>query len=131
VINPPQGIAEWDANNSSVVIKLKYKDVSMLFCGDASDKAMENILKYSSFLKSDVLKVPHHGGSTGKEAVAKMFFEEVSPRVSIISSAADLYLKDSSQENLYSSSVIYSTKKSGAIEIITDGSTFTIKPFCQ
>lgn len=131
VINPPQEIAEWDANNSSVVIKLEYKDFSMLFCGDASDKAMENMLKYSSFLKSDVLKVPHHGGSTGKEATAKMFFEEVSPKVSIISSAADLYLKDLSQENLYPRSVIYSTRKNGAIEIITNGTAFTIRPFCQ
>lgn len=120
VINPPEDHEGWDANDSSVVLKLEYKNFSALFCGDASGKAIENMLKYRDILKSDILKVPHHGGSTGKEGLSKIFFEEVAPTVTIISSGVNFHSKNSAT---------YNTKDNGAIEIISDGLKFSVKPF--
>jgi competence protein ComEC len=127
VINPPEDHAGWDTNDSSVVLKLEYKNFSVLLCGDASGKAIENMLKYRDILKSDVLKVPHHGGSAGKEGLAKIFFEEVSPRVAIISSGVNFHSKNLSQDGIYYKAAAYNTKDNGAIEIISDGIKFSIK----
>jgi competence protein ComEC len=52
-------------NNGSVVFILKYGDTDFLFTGDA-EKESEGIMvrQYSDFLKTDVLKVAHHGSIT-------------------------------------------------------------------
>lgn len=52
-------------NNGSVVFKLKYKDVEIFFGGDI-EKEGERFLyeTFSDFLKSDILKVSHHGSMT-------------------------------------------------------------------
>lgn len=130
VINPPQGQGLSDANNNSVVIKLDYKKFGALFCGDISSNAMERIMSYGELLKSDVLKVPHHGGSMGKESVAHRFFDEVSPRVSVISSGGRFHSRDLSEISTFFTSVNYNTKLNGAINITTDGSDFEARPFC-
>ncbi|MDP3790709.1 MAG: DNA internalization-related competence protein ComEC/Rec2 [Candidatus Omnitrophota bacterium] len=126
VINPPEGSTMPDANNNSVVIKLEYKNFSALFCGDASSEAMRNMFKYGGLLKSNILKIPHHGGSTGKAVTTKAFLDLVSPEISIVSSGADFHMKN---PLMYSKSQIYDTKDNGAIEIITDGLNFKVKPF--
>lgn len=131
VINPPEDRAAFNSNEGSTVIKLEYGDFSALFCADASGKGIENMLKYQDLLRSDVLKIPHHGGSTGKEAAMKVFFEEVSPKVSIISSSAGFHSKDLLQADIYSRSAVYNTKENGAIEVITDGRSFMVKPFLR
>ena len=131
VINPPEDRAAFDSNEGSTVIKLEYKDFSALFCADASGKGIENALKYKDLLRSDVLKIPHHGGSTGKDATTKIFFEAVSPTVSVISSSAGFRSKNSSRNDIYLKSAVYNTKKNGAIEIITDGRNYKVRPFCQ
>ena len=134
VINPPEDRADLDTNDSSVVIKLEYENFSALFCGDISGKAIEGMLRYKDFLKSDILKVPHHGGSTGKEGLARIFFEEVSPEVSIVSSSANFHSKNLPESGYYFTSVAYNTKSSGAIEVSTDGmcaGKFAVKPFCK
>ncbi|MFN3135626.1 MAG: DNA internalization-related competence protein ComEC/Rec2, partial [Candidatus Kryptonium sp.] len=47
-----------NVNNSSVVIKIQYRDKSFLFTGDAEKEAEELMIKvYDTFLKSDWLKV--------------------------------------------------------------------------
>lgn len=53
-----------DVNNTSLVMKLTYKDVSFLFQGDASYDEEQEILNSGADLKVDVLKVGHHGSSS-------------------------------------------------------------------
>jgi len=129
VINPPEGRAYSDTNDSSVVIKIEYKNFSALLCGDISGHAMEGILGYGNFLKSDVLKIPHHGSVAGKEEVAKRFFRIVSPDVSMVSSGRHSLCKGMSEEKFYFSGVNYDTYKNGAIIIFTDGYKFIVRPF--
>lgn len=50
-------------NNNSIVAKLNYKNVSMLFTGDIEEIAEKQILeeyKNSNILNSTILKVGHH-----------------------------------------------------------------------
>lgn len=130
VINPAEEHEGLDANNSSVVLKLQYRDFSVLFCGDIADKAMEGMLGYGDLLKSDILKVPHHGGSVGKEITAGMFFRRAAPKVLIISSGFKTGKKYFHEDSGSGPQAIYNTSKNGAIEVSSDGTGFKIKEYC-
>jgi len=71
-------------NERSGIIKIVYGKTSFLFTGDAERKT-ENFLltQNGSFLKSDVLKISHHGSNTSS---TKDFIESVKPRLALISS---------------------------------------------
>ena len=72
-------------NNNALVCKMVSKKVTMLFTGDIEQEAEEAILnKYKSnigILKSDILKVAHHGSKTSS---TKEFLEAVKPNTAVI-----------------------------------------------
>ena len=71
-----------DLNNYSVVVKLTYGENSFLFTGDAEKLSESEMLKANKpLLKSDVLKVGHHGSAT---STSKDFFEAVNPKFAVI-----------------------------------------------
>ncbi len=70
-------------NNSSVVIKIQYGENSFLLVGDAEKEAEETMIKiYGTFLKSDWIKVGHHGSETSSSPA---FVLKVKPEWAIIS----------------------------------------------
>ena len=79
-------ISDNSINNNSLVCKLNYKNYSMLFTGDIEAIAEKAILKkYSknlNILKSDILKVAHHGS---KNSTSSEFLQKVLPEQTIIS----------------------------------------------
>ena len=83
IIFPDKDTAGWDTNDSSIVSKLIYGGKSFLLTGDLPQK-MEKYLvgKYGNFLKSDVLKVGHHGS---KNSSSELFVGTVAPTYSVIS----------------------------------------------
>ena len=126
IMNPPKDEQILDSNDNSLTFKLEYKNIDVLFCADISAKVMERLMNLGEFLKSDVVKIPHHGGSVGDENIAREFFEKVSPKISVISTGGRFGFFTSSKgtRGLLDSlgSDIYETKKNGAIKILTDGS---------
>ena len=72
-------------NNNSLVVKLVYKNFSMFFTGDIEEIAEKTILsKYAGkneILKSDLLKVAHHGSKTSS---TKEFISSVEPQYAVI-----------------------------------------------
>jgi competence protein ComEC len=70
-------------NERSGVIKIIFGKNSILFTGDAESDREELLMSvYGSFLKSDILKVGHHGSSSGSSA---KFMRTVAPEFSLIS----------------------------------------------
>ena len=69
-------------NNRSVITSAKIGDKSFLFTGDIEAKAERALLSESLNLKSDVLKVAHHGSSS---STISEFLEAVSPKYAVIS----------------------------------------------
>lgn len=129
VINPPQGQDPAETNDSSIVMKLEYVNFGSLLCGDISSNVMERIGSYGDLLKSDLLKVPHHGGSMGREAVVRGFFKEISPKVFITSSGSKYDYVDRIGRMYGSDAIAYNTKIDGAIVVSTEGDGFTVRPF--
>lgn len=66
-------------NNNSLVFKLNYFDMSVLFTGDI-EKEVEDKLEKN--IAANILKVPHHGSNTSSTEV---FIQKVKPQLSIIS----------------------------------------------
>ena len=78
----PQKESSLDANNNSLVVKLKYKNVSFLFTGDIEDSGEAVLLNRGDEIKSAVLKVPHHGSRTSSQMD---FLKAVNPKIAVIS----------------------------------------------
>ncbi len=86
VLSPLQfeqdSLAQQSLNDSSLVLKLIYKNVKVLFTGDSEIPVEQRMLGEGIDLSSDILKVGHHGsyGATSEE-----FANKVKPNYAIIS----------------------------------------------
>lgn len=79
----PTGELEYDdLNNNSIVAKLIYNSFSILFTGDIEKSEKDLIDKYKNGeLKSDILKIAHHGSKTSS---SEEFLEAVEPKIALI-----------------------------------------------
>lgn len=120
------GTDDTDLNNTSIVLKLTYGNISILFMGDA-EKEVETIIEKKD-ISADVLKVGHHGSNTSS---SKTFLEKVNPSYAIISvGTGNSYGHPSNTtiqnlENL--NTKIYRTDESGTIIMTTDGTNITFQ----
>lgn len=73
-------------NNSSIVLRLVYNDVSFLFTGDAEVAVEKEILNSNVKINSTVLKAGHHGSSTSNSSA---FLKKVNPSYVVISSGKE------------------------------------------
>jgi competence protein ComEC len=71
-----------DENNDSLVIRIDGIINSFLFTGDIEQEAQEDLWHLGRHLKTNVIKVPHHGSRT---SASEIFFNEVSPDIAVIS----------------------------------------------
>ncbi len=118
-----------DLNNYSAVLKLTYGDTSFIFSGDAEEKSeKEMIKKYSGSLKSDVLKVGHHGSSTSS---CDEYLDAVDPEYAVISCGKDNSYGHPHDETLEALSrrgiKTYRTDEDGTVVMNTDGVKITVK----
>ncbi len=72
----------YNENDSSLVLYIKYFDISLLMMGDASSRSEKEILKTYDLGKIDILKVGHHGSDTSS---SKDFIKSINPTYSLIS----------------------------------------------
>ena len=129
-------ISDNSINNNSLVCKLNYKNYSMLFTGDIEAIAEKAILKkYSkslNILKSDILKVAHHGSKTSS---ITEFIEKIKPKYAIIGVGEDNkfgHPSDNTIQNLEKANIrIYRTDKMGEIEMKTNGKEIKINEFLK
>jgi len=68
-------------NNSSIISQLDCKNSKFLFMGDAEIEIENEILKKELNIKSDVLKIGHHGSITSSQ---QEFLEKVDPKIAVI-----------------------------------------------
>ncbi len=115
----------FDINNKSGIIKLVYGKTSFLFVGDLEEEGEYYLVnKYNKFLKSDILKVGHHGSKTSS---SNYFLDAVNPDVGIISAGilnkfhhpSKNILKRLKQHKIK----IRRTDKEGAIILTSNGNT--------
>jgi DNA internalization-related competence protein ComEC/Rec2 len=72
-----------DANNNSLVFKVKIGDYDVLMTGDIEETAENAMIEtYGNQIQSDVLKIAHHGSDT---STTQDFLHMVSPKIALIS----------------------------------------------
>lgn len=114
-----------DDNDSSLVLKLVYKDFSALFTGDVSSKVEEEMLNFN--LKSDILKVPHHGSAA---SLCTAFLDAVKPEAAVICVGINSFghPSDAVIKELECRGVkLFRTDEDGETEITTSGEGFMIR----
>jgi competence protein ComEC len=128
----PEGVGPAPKNNDSLVLRLKYRERSIMLPGDAEKQAENSILSDNSeaALRADVLKVGHHGS---KNSTMPGFLAAVHPRVAVISAGEDnIYGHPNPEllERLTAADVrILRTDRDGAVHLLTDGKQFEIGCF--
>ena len=117
-----------DSNEYSAVLKLNDGKVNYLFTGDINKKVSDKIaMQEKSKLKSQVLKVPHHGSKD----FSQTFVLAVDPEISIISVGAKNRYGHPAKEALdfYDSNKFkyLRTDQEGDIVIESDGESWNVK----
>jgi len=129
---PPEEIAPSAKNNDSLVVRLQYKERSVLLPGDAEKQAEYAMLSETDAekLHADVLKVGHHGS---KNSTMAEFLESVGPQIAIISAGEQNPYGHPSAELLErlrgSGARILRTDEEGAVQVVTDGHSLRVNCF--
>lgn len=115
-------------NNNSIVSRMTYGDFSILFSGDAQKESEKKMLnEYGNQLKSDILKVGHHGSKTSSYI---QFVKAVAPKAALISCGAGNEYKFPHKPTLDTlnklSVAIYRTDIDGTITITSNGESYSI-----
>jgi competence protein ComEC len=126
VLSPPH--LRWDSNDCSIVIKLTYGRVSFLFTGDAAEEAeKEMVSRYSTRLKSTILKAGHHGS---RSSSSYDFLRSVRPEIAIISVGKNPYGHPTKEvlDRLTRLGIkVYRTDLKGNITITTNGEDYQVR----
>ena len=115
-------------NNTSIVLKVTYGDTSFLFTGDAeADEEKELVGKWGDELKSDVIKVGHHGANTSS---TYLFLRTVAPSIGVISVGAGNTYGHPTEDTLSryrdADVTLYRTDMNGDIHIQSDGKKLSV-----
>ncbi|HUT96337.1 MAG TPA: MBL fold metallo-hydrolase, partial [Candidatus Paceibacterota bacterium] len=115
-----------DSNNYSIVSKLVYKNFDALFTGDIEKSVEKKLIQSRIDLKSDILKIAHHGSKTSS---SEEFLNAVNAIMAIIQMGRDNQYGHPHQEVLerLKNLQIFQTGKNGDLEIISNGTNYRAK----
>ena len=124
-IIPPEreSYDEDTSNNSSLVVRVTFGSVSMLFTGDIQRERIEELLASGTDLSANLLKVPHHGK---EDDDSEKFFKAVSPMYAVITSSKDDKESDSVVKELEDCGARVFLTRKGEVTAITDGKTLKV-----
>lgn len=115
-----------DLNNTSIVLKLTYQDISILLTGDSTSETEKKILNKD--INSTVLKVGHHGS---KYSSTESFLKKVNPKYAIISVGKNNIYNHPATTTINKleklNTKIYRTDQDGTILLETNGHNIDIE----
>ena len=135
VLHPPAGKTpsriDPNTNNLSVVIRLTYGEVSFLLTGDVEQDVERYLVDTrGEGLRSDVLKVAHHGSHSSTSA---SFLRAVSPESAVISAGIENRYGHPHEEviarlgTMIGDESVFITARDGTVEYITDGAALWVR----
>lgn len=111
--------SDGDGNEASLVLRVWYESVRMMFMGDAEADTEQALLASGQDLSADWIKIGHHGSAT---STTGDFLDAVSPRFAVISCGSAHPPSADVLQNLRSRRISYRrTDLDGAVLFATDG----------
>ncbi len=133
ILHPYEGFYSSDrraseGNNDSLVMKIMGKRRSILYTADVAGDAEEDMVHLGNVLKSDVLKVSHHGSHVSTH---EDFLKAVSPAIAVISVGRDNRFGHPHGDTLrrLEDVRVYRTDKDGAIKLSEGEAGFGVKTY--
>jgi competence protein ComEC len=127
VLSPPKEWTSDDLNANSIVLRVSYGTVNLLYTGDATAPAEEALVTSGYPLDAQVLKVGHHGSSGASSPV---FLQRVSPQVAILSLGRGNDYGHPHRETLErlkaAGPMVFRTDMDGTIRVESDGNTLSV-----
>ena len=129
VLYPDRDVSSFTTNDGSLVGILQYGTTKVLFTGDATQRSESIILAENSpeSLKSDILKVGHHGSPTSS---SDAFVSAVSPKYAVISAGKHNKYglpKQITLDTLAAHDIqVLRTDEKGTITFISDGNSYQL-----
>jgi len=125
----PQAIS---SNNESLVMRLSYGKRAILLTGDIEHEVEKAIEDSGQFIRSDVIKAPHHGSRTSS---SPGFLQMVRPEWAIISVGQHSVFNHPHVEVLRNyrqvGSKVILTGRSGTVTVITDGEQLEVSTYSE
>ncbi len=123
ILFPDQNPKGWETNEASIVAKVSYGTTSFLLTGDAPTEVEDHLVAiYGDQLRSNVLKLGHHGSKTSS---GDNFLQAVQPEIAIVSAGLGNKYGHPSPEVVErvgeTSAHIMETMTMGTITCISDG----------
>ncbi|MFW6306756.1 MAG: DNA internalization-related competence protein ComEC/Rec2, partial [Bacillota bacterium] len=122
IMSPVPGDKPLSRNENSLVMKMIYKDFSLLLTGDLEIAGEERLVQGNYDLKSDILKLGHHGSNSSS---SEAFLDQVIPDHAVISAGKNNNYGHPAPrvlERVKDNDIRYwRTDKNGAIKIYSDG----------
>lgn len=121
----PFAEAQAEGNDNSLILRVRYGDVSFLYTGDAEEPTEERLLSAfgaTDLLQCDGLKLGHHGS---KSSSSEDFLRAVSPQIAVASAGAGNSYGHPHERVLADLSALgctcYCTNEQGTVRLVTDG----------
>ena len=132
VLHPPE--PDWERqrvrNDDSIVLELRYGDVSILLTGDIGAAVEESLISKLSGAPLRILKAAHHGSATSS---AEAWLDAARPAAVVISCGRDNRYGHPAaavlQRVAAQGAEIFRTDQDGAITVTTDGRSATVRTF--
>jgi competence protein ComEC len=128
ILAPEPGARTGDnANDASIVLRVAYGRTTLLFTGDAERQTEAHLVRrYGDFLRSDVVKVGHHGSSTSSTApFVAAATRDTTRTAAVISAGAhgffDLPRPEVVRRWDAAGAAVWTTKRGGALWLRSDG----------
>lgn len=130
ILHPPCQRTGLDANNASLVLRLSYGSVDVLFTGDIEAEGESVLLAAQRDLTSEIVKVPHHGSRTSSTSA---FIQSAAPQVAVASLGFQNHFHFPASEVVrryeQNGIVFLRTDEHGAITILSDSRGYQVVPF--
>ncbi len=127
-----QDSSEPSGNNDSLVLRLRYGQRTFLLTGDIERPAEAALVNDPAELRSDVVKVAHHGSKTSS---TEAFVKAAHPSYAVISVGLDSVFGHPHKEVVErwraSGAQVLITGQRGTITISTDGSDLKVETFIK
>lgn len=128
--SPVQSVDAPSRNNDSLVLRVRFGEKSLLFTADIEKEAEAALVKGGASLKTDVIKVPHHGSKTSS---TEQFIIAAHPTLAIISVGRHSVFGHPNKEVVErwraSGAQVMTTGEKGTISVVTDGRQLMVSSF--